>query len=67
MLIGGQAEFGPGFARKFGAALAVRLLRAGHLGNALADERLGDDELRLTAPGRAGSLERLVGQGLHVT
>ena len=39
------------------AALAVRLLRALDLGDALADERLGDDELRLAAARPLGALE----------
>ena len=40
------------------AALAVRLLRAGDLGDALADERLRDDELRLAAARLLRALER---------
>ena len=41
---------------EFRARLAVRLLRAGDLRDAFADERLGDDELRLAAARRLGML-----------
>ena len=50
---------------ELGAAFAVRLLRSGDLGDALADQRLGDDELGLAAAGLLGSDERRE-KGVHL-
>jgi len=46
-----QAERLAGFGHKFHARLAVGLVRATHFGDAFSNDRLGDDELRLSAGG----------------
>ncbi len=65
VVLRGQAEPLARRVGKLGAALAVCLLRALDLRNALADDGLGDDHLRLAFPGALSVLESLV-DGDHV-
>ena len=73
IVLRGQAEVLPRGLGELRAAFAVRLLRAGDLGDALADDRVRDDDLRLAAcrrrRGVVGGEERVhvvAVDGLHI-
>ncbi len=60
MLVGGKTERGARGVHELRAAFAVRLGGAGDFGDAFADERAGDDELRLAVVLLLGAAEGLL-------
>ena len=66
MLIGRETEAGASGVGELGAAFAVALLGALDFRNAFADDRLGDDQLRLTGGCLLGAVNGRQNRGLVV-